>query len=703
MSPWYTGRIRVQSPFKNRWVLFWAGFVFFSLLYWIISSKHSIGLCEQKMMTERSFNVIECLAWCAETGSRVSSLVTSTHLLPYHFIACSSDDWGRIADSVPLFRSKKARQNFLKATQYELVRSLHRSAWSLATIETARDMQRLHQFLSRLQSAAGEPRQRFILSPMWITGGPDIPAMQYQLGIVPTRTHEPIPYGDTERLRLPSSVTAVPWASLQEEMPPTFLRKRWLDSSQHLPDTCHRFNPEAMCGIASCPSGPSSGEKTPLASPFIRSALSPKYPRAITRYTARNRSARSNIFRHDLKPGLSLAYREVLLSRIARNGASLLPGRSLIEAFELAEWFWRLWFDRLWSPQFHGGAHIHPQRWIEALSIAHRDHHQTDSDAFVSYKCLLAGYICGENFTALRSEFAAGAWSPEQIQQRTDAFAAFWGYRPRIMSSPHNTWTPALIEYLRDARIFFGIDAGSRQCARLGLTNDSQRPVSCMDREPFDTFGSFGDHRPTLRFRVLRRLLRARAGFTVIAWHAQNALSSTDSEQHASVRLEHLGEIVQFAQRQNHTVFVTNSELHQLRLRGWSCEIWSDALVFRNFLRHDILVPVPCLEDIFAEARPWRQALLRISRPGHGIPRSRSLQGLQTHIRCIPWAAGNSRTTTRRLERDARRFIRQIMGAKAIREDVARNRRLSDLLVNEGFLFLPSDSHWVEIQRPWYE
>jgi hypothetical protein len=680
------------------------GLLLVALIGWMAFSRESIQLQKQPMTGMPLVPMMEVPAWNAATGSRMLSSGTSLCLLPYHFIACSSDDWGRIADSVPLFPDKKARRRFLRTAHHELVQSLRSSAWSFATVETIRDLQRLHSFLFRLQQSAGEPRQRFLLSPMWVVGGPDIPSMQRQLGMSRTNGPESVLHNHAA---VPPPKAPTNLADSYRDTPNTAQPQTRNDPGQPVFDKPYWSNrkfPSEEIDSGSDRLSSHAHEKASEEEPtqVILPRSSPQHSALNPKSEWRLRLGHPKM---EARASSVLQYRSVFLRRLATNGASLVPGRPLVESLELAEWYWKLWHDRLWSPQFHGGAHIHRQRWIDALQkalfLGQNASNRSNLDASASYRCLREGYVCGERFDALRSEFSTDAWSPQQFLQSIAAFSAFWGYRPRIMSSPHNTWTPALLRYLQESRTFLGMDAGHRQCAQLGLVIESQWPLSCIDREPFDTFGSLFHRYSSSRSQLERKLLEQRAGFTVLAWHAQNAFSATDSEYAAYSRLEHLADFVHFAQRQNHTVFVTNHELHQLRLRGWSYEIWPDALVFRNFLRHDILVPVPCLENVFAEARPWNRARLQVLRQGGRLSTASAIHLAREQIECNPWVGSGAETHFRQLERVGDRVVRQLLRTRTAH--LSADRRRSCCSGGEGFLFLPSNSHWVEVRRPWFD
>jgi len=648
-------------------------------------------------------------AWDAQTGAVLTAFDPQRHLLPFHFIACSSDDWGRIADSVPLFRDSHARQEFLDVASEELKRSLRQTDWSMATVETVRDLQRLHEFLLRLQEAAGEPRQRFVLSPMWVVGGPDIPAMQNQLDIKREGSTGPLRERSSDAQRWVDArvqrAAATPERRGRMRLVQRSPRERWRNSRQRLHET-HAEYPQPGVGQRS----------TDPVGETRRAGVTLQRPDSLKRFTGQ--SSTWGLLTRPVIPTDAQAvhaaptgfpYRSMYMCRLSRNGASILPGRDLIESIEVAEWYRKLWYDRVWAPQFHGSAHIHPHRWLEALERTRplRRQRSTARTRIIrsAYDSLREGYVYAGNITALRSEFADGAWSPASLRKGMETFAGFWGYRPRVMSSPHNTWTPSFVQHLVASHAVFGIDAGTGQCATLVIPNATQRSVSCIDREPWDTFAGRAARLDARMPLIQERIAALRPGFTSLAWHAQNALSATTSPRVAAAHLEHLETFVHWVQRQNHTVFVTSNELHQIRLRGWSLEVWPDAFVYRNFLPYDILVLVPCLEDMFSGASPWEAAPLRVVRLDQRLIRAPISQSSPELTQCRPWSALMADSQHAHALPRSLRYIqrqkqkrKQLAATPAFRGCRCQRIRLPSFM-DDGVLLLPGNSHWIEVRR----
>ncbi|KAF6002547.1 hypothetical protein F1559_004080 [Cyanidiococcus yangmingshanensis] len=277
-------------------------------------------------------------------------------------------------------------------------------------------------------------------------------------------------------------------------------------------------------------------------------------------------------------------YRELLLHNSA-GGLSRAP----YFRGDLREMYRQLYIDELWHPEYHGRSHFSISRWLEELNIP-------GSKAAL---CFNHSIVCGTSQLELRSEFD---WFNEHhdlvawIQGGVDAFRAFWGYLPRILSSPHNTWTPWLADAVRMAG-FIGTSLGDvqdvyRMDGGLVVTN----------RPRFDAFYPNFDCQAATRDIV--HLLNS-TKYANVMWHAQNAMksaySSEDYEQHLSC-FERL--ILKAREALPNLAIVTESELHQIRARGWSAEIWNNSIIYRNYLSRSVdLVVADC--TAFGASNSW--------------------------------------------------------------------------------------------------
>jgi hypothetical protein len=265
-------------------------------------------------------------------------------------------------------------------------------------------------------------------------------------------------------------------------------------------------------------------------------------------------------------------YHELLL-----NGSAGGLSRAPYFRGDLRDLYRSLYADELWHPEYHGRSHFSISRWLEELNIP-------GSKAAL---CFNFSMVCGTSEMELRSEFD---WFNEHhelvawIRGGVDAFRSFWGYLPRILSSPHNTWTPWLADAAR-MNGFIGTSLGDvqdvyRMDGGLVITN----------RPRFDAFYPHFDCSSATK-DIIHILNTSK--YANIMWHAQNAMKSAykynDYAQHLSC---FEGLILKAREVLPDLVIVTESELHQIRARGWSAELWNASIIYRNYLSRSIDITV---------------------------------------------------------------------------------------------------------------
>ena len=84
-------------------------------------------------------------------------------------LAVGSDDWGRGADSIPVFPSM---DDLLRAK----AEGWDPGSWGSATVETRGDVERLFDLIEGLNEGA-PVHQQLVVSPYWVVGGPDYRGM----------------------------------------------------------------------------------------------------------------------------------------------------------------------------------------------------------------------------------------------------------------------------------------------------------------------------------------------------------------------------------------------------------------------------------------------------------------------------------------------------------------------------------------------
>lgn len=215
-------------------------------------------------------------------------------------------------------------------------------------------------------------------------------------------------------------------------------------------------------------------------------------------------------------------------------------------------------------------------------------------------ECFAAGLICSSQYSGLRSEYTDFATLAEMeawMRGGVESFERFWGYRPTTSSLPHNVSHPWL-GTVSDNQNFIGVDTAVADAwGASGL-------LSTNDRVRFDTYWS--NFNVTSRVAEIVNSLEQRSPFALLMWHAQNALGSTYSPEQLSQNLNTFAEGIRLLRESvKDLVFVTSSEFHQIKRKGWSQEIWSDHLLLRNYRVHPLKYVVPNLKELNSHAESW--------------------------------------------------------------------------------------------------
>lgn len=580
-----------------------------------------------------SLNVIALLGFSCILllGLRIITPFDPIHPNPYparlisdrSFIALSADDFGRWADSVPLFPDSQFMQNH----SHLLIQN---DFWyKRATVETAADLRRLHHFLTDLNRNVSY-EHRAVLTPHWIVGGPDFEAMRASgcdSSIPPT-------------LATTSSVhtSQSPNSRQSSGVPHAHSESASLHPSVSLPTVtavavaAHNTANAAQTSAVH----PSSTANSPHASELANSQ-GQNHSRRTTEQSSQSASASTVSTAESDSPVLPLSprneserpsafetcqYREQLLSDAGPTGLDQPP----YLRGDLKPHYKALWTSGLWHPEYHGRSHFSVSKWLRLLL--------TDRKA---QQCFRNNLVCATDITQLRSEFNGFSDKGELktwLEEGVNAFASFWGYRPALISSPHNTWSTWLADVVGDLS-FIGAELAEDQATYVQHANS----LSLHDRYRFDVFfpgfdcdTAIAEVVELLRmpvkasladrwyqflslidlFRTHRRPLHhGVAGdhrrFLSLMWHAQNAMGSTYNSKEHNEHLQCLRRVIDTVRRDSpRSVFVTGSELHQIRRQGWSREFWSDSIVLRNYGTHRVKLNVPDLRDVVPHGKSWR-------------------------------------------------------------------------------------------------
>jgi len=291
-------------------------------------------------------------------------------------------------------------------------------------------------------------------------------------------------------------------------------------------------------------------------------------------------------------------YEELLVNQSA-TGMSKSPFKEI----DLRP-LYRIGFESgLWHPEYHARAHFNAHKWVTLMT---GNDGEIDSNARI---CFEMGLVCAKDRVVLQSEeniFKSESEQMEWFRGGDEAFQKFWGYKSLIHSSPHNVtgnFTLAIMANLG----FIGADNPVGQ----NLENFREMHISTVNRMRFDPFASDFDSEKA--WTDIKKALEAR-GFVSLAFHAQNTFSSTFSPIEYDKHLAVLKNFVYLLRNQypNSLVFLTSSELHQIKSRGWSVEIWSDGFLYRNFNRRSVKVKVMNLKNHYEFGEDWNLKLLKL-------------------------------------------------------------------------------------------
>lgn len=242
----------------------------------------------------------------------------------------------------------------------------------------------------------------------------------------------------------------------------------------------------------------------------------------------------------------------------------------------------------LWHPEYHGLAHFNFKNWLEGLQ-------QNDKDGVL---CFELGTVCLSDRLKLRSECVMDGSIEDQIdtfKRGTTAFQTFLGYKPKAHSSPHNLSGKFLLQVLHTLG-FWGVDSEVQD-------TESKVEISKFYRMRYDPFAS-DFYWENAWENIKRELLSTNT--LVLAYHAQN----TFDMMYSSVKHQQLLDIfaktvTSLREEFPNVVFLTSSELHQIQTRGWSEEVWSDNLVYRNYKTSPVQVTLSNLKDLQQYGRDW--------------------------------------------------------------------------------------------------
>lgn len=170
-----------------------------------------------------------------------------------------------------------------------------------------------------------------------------------------------------------------------------------------------------------------------------------------------------------------------------------------------------------------------------------------------------------------------------------ESFESFWGFSAVVASMPHHACLSAVGDMLYDMG-FIAFDNTHMEGSPLLSTLRVGFEPCCI---PISVERAR---------RLVEWTIEEADGLINVQSHAQNFHSSTTPAREHMRRMQELVELVLHLRRTYpRMVFVTVSELMQLKAQGWSREVWPDRLVYRNHESDPMFVPIDAISDWFTD------------------------------------------------------------------------------------------------------
>jgi len=146
----------------------------------------------------------------------------------------------------------------------------------------------------------------------------------------------------------------------------------------------------------------------------------------------------------------------------------------------------------------------------------------------------------------------------------------------------------------------------------VGTDLEDSAEISIVNRMRFDPFAS--DFDTDTAWAAIKSVLEKK-NYVSLAFHAQNALRSTFPMDVYKKNADTLKQFVLLLRQhyKHNVVFLTSGELHQIKQRGWSMEVWSDHFICRNYNQRSIRITVPNLKEKYWHGESWTGRDLKLS------------------------------------------------------------------------------------------
>jgi hypothetical protein len=268
--------------------------------------------------------------------------------------------------------------------------------------------------------------------------------------------------------------------------------------------------------------------------------------------------------------------------------------RSPFDRGDLRALYRKLYDDGLWRPEYHGRSHFDASAWTEYLK---------GGDVFARYYFERGMTMYhwgfsdpGTNTThSLHCEYLADdpaytktiAWTRDWLRVGLESFRLFWGYDSRVTSVPTHHAPEHLGEVLAENGI---VAAEGNQLDFVDFISRFE-----IDLDSYLQLGGAARVKgEAQRMRTALGQVLMHEDFVALQWHSQNALSSMYSKEDAELLLGEFRATIDMVRSEfPGAVFVTSSELAQLKTSGFSVVEWASCLLIRNHNDHEYLWTLP--------------------------------------------------------------------------------------------------------------
>lgn len=253
---------------------------------------------------------------------------------------------------------------------------------------------------------------------------------------------------------------------------------------------------------------------------------------------------------------------------------------------------------RLWHPEYHARSHFDFKKWINLMK---------SKKDLAALECFKFDLVCATIGYDLRSENTMFDSFEEQFnwfKGGIETFEKIWGYKPTVHSSPHNVSGKYLADIVKMLD-FYGVDNPIPN-----ISNNNYNLISTIDRARFDPFSMNFNYETT--WKKIQQELEQK-NYIVLAYHAQNTFTEMYTRERHQELMDVIKKTIQkLREFYPHIAFVTSGELHQILMKGWSMEVWSDSFIFRNYNPQPVIIKIKNLKNFYSYGADWNGKFLEL-------------------------------------------------------------------------------------------